>query len=83
MYIRMKEDWNGGTVETKRPSTNGMEWNGPDTTGNKTMEKRRGEERERERETIIQGKERKGKKKERRRKEEGKKKERRRKGFLL
>ena len=49
-----------------------MEWNGPDTTGNKTMEKRRGEERERERETIIQGKERKGKKKERRRKEEGK-----------
>ena len=77
----MKEDWNGGTVETKRPSTNGMEWNGPDTTGNKTMEKRRGEERERERERDHhprKGKERKeeGKKKERRRKEEGKKKER-------
>ena len=81
MYIRMKEDWNGGTVETKRPSTNGMEWNGMAQIPQVTKQWRREEvRRERERERPS-SKERKGK--ERRRKEEGKKKERRRKGFLL
>ena len=77
MYIRMKEDWNG-VGPSKRNAHRRMEWNGMAQIPQVTKQWRRGEERERE--TIIQGKERKGKeRKGKERKEEGKKKERRRK----